>query len=110
MDFLVWWHTGAGFKQFFYRIFMNDNCEQCGGKCKSPFAGEKNKFSGRCNHYWHVAKKYEKENVKPNCCDDCGKLDDNLKFVEEPFLAEICHEHFAIWMCDDCHYQRRMDI
>ncbi len=90
---------------------MNDNCEQCGGKCKSPFANSKKDYNKRSyNQYWHIAQKYVKENKKPACCDICNEPNDDLKFAEEPFLAEIWCEHFEIWMCDYCYCDSRDNI
>ncbi|GGQ07928.1 hypothetical protein BKA00_007449 [Actinomadura coerulea] len=41
-------------------------------------------------------------------CEDCKVPD--AEYVEDPFIAEIRGETVMRWLCDDCRYERAMDI
>jgi hypothetical protein len=42
------------------------------------------------------------------CCIDCGKA--GASHGPCPFAAEIYDDETPVWLCDDCRYERAMDI
>jgi hypothetical protein len=43
-------------------------------------------------------------------CEDCGGSDDSVVSRECPFVREIYDTHQEAVICDECNYQRCMDI
>jgi hypothetical protein len=65
--------------------------------------------------YRWVLKKDVKElekrrDLKPEVCDFCKKKKEDLKFVNEPFCAEIYQFYAPLWMCDFCYEMNSDDI
>lgn len=42
-------------------------------------------------------------------CEQC-KTQENVIYDEDPFLAEIKHDHTPHWLCVKCREQNAMDI
>jgi hypothetical protein len=42
-------------------------------------------------------------------CVFCGRVKDS-HFRPDPFAAEIREDFSKMWICDDCHYERRQEL
>jgi len=36
-------------------------------------------------------------------CQHCGKIDDTVKWTENPFILDVWHETVMEWICYDCY-------
>jgi len=43
-------------------------------------------------------------------CEDCGKQDETVRNDDCPYAEDVCDVKIPIVICEDCYYERCMDI
>ena len=43
-------------------------------------------------------------------CVDCGEYKNDVTFQPCPLASEIHEDDTLMWLCDDCYYERAMEI